>query len=171
MMEELRLDISGRPMAEKEDYSNEKALFAIELLKEPDNPLAAALRVFPQHAHLALKYHKLWTNDLEIQQLQKKIVEEQGEEAFLPTKGVYLKFLWESMERARVAQQYGDLARLSDQYAKARDFYPQPKETGQTNNVLAVSNVVMMPTAVDNDTWFKDIESQQAKLVSDVEKL
>lgn len=64
----------------------EKKAFAIAWLKQSD-PFKAAVDVFgPTNAGKCLKVADEWPRDPFVLQCQKDLIEEQGEEAFLPTK-------------------------------------------------------------------------------------
>ena len=60
------------------DERDAKAKFARLLLKEPGDPFAVALRVFPDDTKKALRVANEWPADPEVLDLQEKAEEDEG---------------------------------------------------------------------------------------------
>jgi hypothetical protein len=146
------------------DERDAKAKFARLLLKEPSDPFVIALKVFPSDTKKALRVANEWPADPEVLSLQEKAEEEEGELAFLPTKGQLCRGIWEKMhDKYTDADTY---AKLSKVYAEVRGFIEKPQIAVNTN-VQNVTNKVMIVRENGSDAeWERKLLEQQARLAN-----
>lgn len=139
-----------------------KEKFARLLLKEPSDPFAIAIKVFPDDTKKALRIANEWPSDPEILAMQEKLTEEEGELAFLPTKGQLAREVWNMMH-----DKYTDaatFAKLGKLYAEIRGFVEKP-QTSVTTNVQQVANKVMVVReSVSDAEWERKLLDQQTRL-------
>ena len=140
-----------------------KEKFARLLLKEPSDPFAVAIKVFPDDTKKALRVANEWPSDVDVLAFQAKATEEEGELAFLPTKGQLCREVWDVMH-----DKYTDaatFAKLGKLYAEIRGFIEKPQTT-VTTNVQNVTNKVMVVRESGSDAeWERKLAAQQARLV------
>lgn len=141
-----------------------KAKFARLLLKEPSDPFAVALKVFPDDTKRALWVANNWPSDTEVLSLQEKAEEEEGELTFLPTKGQLCRGIWDKMnDKFTDADTY---AKLSKVYAEVRGFIEKPQIAVNTN-IQNVTNKVMIVRENGSDAdWERKLLEQQARLAN-----
>lgn len=146
------------------DEREAKAKFARLLLKEPGDPFAVALKVFPNDTKHALWVANNWPADPEVTDLQEKAEEDEGELAFLPTKGQLCRGIWDKMnDKYTDADTY---AKLSKVYAEVRGFIEKP-QVAVTTNVQNVTNKVMIVRETGSDIeWERKLALQQASLAN-----
>lgn len=142
-----------------------KREYAFALLKSPDDNLKAASEVFPQDPGVALKISNIWTNDNQVIFFQKEILEQYGEDEFLPTKNDFLKKVWDRMNKTN---DDSDFVKLSDIYAKTRGFYPEINKNKNDNNFNfnGSAKVMILTSAGSDDDWEKKALEQQTKLLN-----
>lgn len=146
------------------DERDAKAKFARLLLKEPSDPFAVALKVFPDDTKRSLWVANNWPADPEVLGLQEKATEDEGELAFLPTKGQLCRGIWEKMQ-----DKYTDpdtYTKLAKVYAEVRGFIEKPQIAVNTN-VQNVTNKVMIVRESGSDAeWERKLLEQQARLAN-----
>lgn len=141
-----------------------KEKFSRLLLKEPSDPFAVALKVFPDDTKRALWVANNWPSDPEVLSLQEKATEDEGELAFLPTKGQLCRDVWEKMQdKFTDPDTYVKLGKL---YAEVRGFIEKP-QMAVTTNVQNVTNKVMIVRESGSDAeWERKLLEQQTRLAN-----
>jgi len=141
-----------------------KEKFARLLLKEPSDPFAVALKVFPDDTKRALWVANNWPTDPEVLGLQEKATEDEGELAFLPTKGRLAREVWDMMH-----DKYTDaatFAKLGKLYAEIMGLIEKP-QVAVTTNVQNVTNKVMIVRENGSDAeWERKLLEQQTRLAN-----
>lgn len=141
-----------------------KEKFARLLLKEPLEPFAVALKVFPDDTKQALKVANEWPSDLEVLRFQEQAVSADGEKSFLPTKGELARDTWNLMHSKYTEP--GDFAKLGKLYAELMGFIEKPK-TEITTNVQQITNRVMVVReSVSDADWERKLLAQQERLTA-----
>ena len=139
-----------------------KGNFARLLLKEPGNPFAVALKVFPGDTKKALRVANEWPSDPEVLALQESATETEGELAFLPTKAKLAREVWDMMH-----DKYTDaatFAKLGKLYAEIMGLIEKP-QVAVTTNVQQITNKVMIVReSVSDAEWERKLLAQQTAL-------
>jgi len=118
--------------------SERKRLFAESLLKNPSQPFEIALKLFGSDTAGALRAAQEWPGDLQVIEHQKTLIEQEGEEAFLPTKSEALRLAW-AMANNKVTVSQEQLTALK-LYADMRSFISKvaPPIAVQQNSVMVI---------------------------------
>lgn len=140
----------------------QKAAFAVQLLKNPNDPFRAALVVVPNDTRFALHIATYWVNDPEVLSFKDDLLKEDGEQAFLPDKAALLRAVWDRAHKPGVDDT--DFARLAKLYAEVRGFVEKPgvninTHTNIDNRVMVVTNMGTV------DEWETKLINQQRNLV------
>lgn len=116
--------------ADSLQYGNDyKELFALELLKNRNDPYRPGLAVFPDDRTDALKAGSLWAKDPLVLATKKRLLEEHGREKFLPTKADFLELIWGRMHgQSTKVERYLELA---ESYCRASGFTQVPEQGSQ----------------------------------------
>jgi len=143
-----------------------KLAFAYEWLKQPTNAYAAALIITQRDTFAAMKMMDAWSHDPEVIQFKKDLIEQHGEDHFLPTKAEMCRDL---IEQART-DPFADMPKNYKLVAEMRGFIEKAGIT--INNSSTTNNKVMVVPAqlnangtVDEDAWENKAIAQQAKIV------
>lgn len=148
----------------------EKAAFAIGLLKQPNEPFKVALSIFPDNTNRALWVAHHWPNDPAVKAEQKRVADDDNAGDFLPSKGDLARAIWQKMEGSTnsegrvivpIMEDYVKLAKL---YAEVRGFIEKPG-TGPAVNVI-IPRAIEVPTHGTNDEWEAAAERQQRELLN-----
>jgi hypothetical protein len=144
---------------------DDKRLFVMHLLRDESKPLHAAKAVVGKSLakeQEAIQLMIQWMGDDDLEDIKARIKEEFGEEYFWPSRGDYLRVLWD--ETALIANPAERVAhrRL---YGEARGFI-QERAPVQINNTNAMnlSAVIAVPDVPEED-WEERTKAQQSKLV------
>ena len=126
-----------------------KKAFAAELLKLPNEPFKAALNVFGADSMAAMHAANYWVFDPIVKAEQDRLLEEQGEDAFLPTKPQIARELYELSQRERLTQ--ADKLRIDalNSYAKLMGWISDSAKIN--NNVKAGAGSSVQVVASDLD--------------------
>lgn len=149
---------------DERDASTLKKAFAAALLRFPNDPFKAALQLFPSNTLRALTVSQEWISDPFVLNAQSELIEELGEDHFLPSKLTLARRVFELGERERASQSERLAAfRL---YAELRGFIEKPGFTVQNNTLINNQNRVMVMTDHgSNENWEAKALEQQTKLV------
>ena len=145
------------------DEQQAKRMFAYEWLKDPRNSYAAALKVTQRDIFAAMQIVNNWCHDPEVIQFKLDLVQEHGEEHFLPSK---LEMVRDVIDRARdtlCPDAFGKLYKLA---ADMRGFIEKPGVT--INNNTSNNKVMVMPVgrlnrdgSVNEEVWEQAAIEQQ----------
>jgi hypothetical protein len=142
-----------------------KVEYARQLLKTPKDPFKAALVLFPNNTNRALRVANEWPQDIVVRNAQNELIENEGELAFLPTKGELARSVWDRMQSEWVATD--DFGKLGKLYADVMGFIE--KQNTNVNVGVNVSNRVMIVKDNGNDEqWEAKLQAQQAKLIEEI---
>lgn len=143
-----------------------KLKFADAWLRNPNNAYAAALRVTKNDPFLATQICSDWLFDDEVEAFKKALIEEHGEEHFLPTKSELLHDIYDRARSCFVDDSYAKLMKLA---AEMRGMIEKPGLT--INNNTTNNRVMLIPMGklndngtVDSDHWEQTAIEQQSGL-------
>lgn len=147
-----------------EPHSRElKVKFAIELLKEPNDPFAAALKAFGD-AQQALIASRTLIHDPEIEQLKQDALAEFGAEAFLPSKEQLARDIYNVATGKWVDDD--DRIKGFKLYAEVMGWLNKGGTVINNNNSLVDNRSVMVVKDHGTDEqWEEAARLQQAKLI------
>ena len=142
--------------------AEKKRAFAFKLLQNPTKPIEAAKAVFPGDMATACTVSVAWVNDPEIIELQQKLLEEYGEEHFLPSKADVGRELY------KIGTQYAadnkDKIKALETFSRLMGYLGE--SSTNINNFMSTSNRVMMvPENQTIDSWAHKAKDNQASLI------
>lgn len=120
------------PLAAKRD-------FAAALLRSPHDTFTAARSVFPDNMQTALFIMQCWVNDPYVKTCQQELLDEFGEEYFLPTAAELAHAIYDTAVRSQDKKNKIDAFRL---YAEVRGFIAKPTTLNVNNSVAVTQNVL-----------------------------
>jgi hypothetical protein len=149
------------------DEQKLKLKFAEAWLRNPNNAYAAALSVAKNNPFLATQICDKFLNDSEVEAFKKSLIDDLGEEHFLPSKCEMIREVYDRAKICLVDESYVKLMKLA---ADMRGFIEKPGIT--VNNLTQTNNRVMMipsfPTnqngVVDADYWESVAIGQQKSI-------
>lgn len=140
-----------------------KDVFALALLRAPNNPFAAAKQVTTDPGH-ALRISTAWPNDPHVLAKQAELLETFGEEAFLPSKLTLARHVWElaqsgdAKDRIKAYELYGNIMSF---------IAKQTAIANVTNNTVVNQNRVMVvKDHGTDDEWEAKTIDHQTKLLA-----
>jgi hypothetical protein len=140
-----------------------KLAFARALLYSPNAAFNVASALLPDDAGKALKMAHFWPRDPVVIEEQKRILAEEGEEHFLPTRFQLARKVWDTAENAVYDD---DKAKLLKLFAEVLGFIEKPN-AGSTTNVNIQQNRVMIVKDHGSDSdWEKAAQRQQHALIN-----
>ena len=142
----------------------QKKRFAVELLKDPNDPFKAALQVFGQDTGMALRASSTWPKDTVVLDYMQEAIGELGDLHFLPSKADLAREAWTLATDARVP--VDDRLKAMRLYGDVRGFI-EKQGTVINNNVLTNNKVMLVKDHGSTDNWEERLIEQQAKLVED----
>lgn len=136
-----------------------KKQFAYELLRNPNNPFAAANEMaVPQEVRTHMVSN--WVFDPVVQKFKDELLDEHGPRHFLPTREDAARLIWERAQNCK-PEDFGKLMKL---YGDYMGFIEKPGVT--VNNTTNVQhNIMHVPMAAGEDEWERRAVTQQANLV------
>lgn len=144
-----------------------KKAFAYEWLKRPHNPFLAAQECTLNEMSVALEIATNWIYDIEVREYKRQLLEEHGEEHFLPSKATLLHGIYHRAETCEFNDDYVKLMRLG---ADMRGHIEKGAGVVVNNNSLTVNKVMQVPVLMNNgqtatiDAWESALMAQQEKL-------
>lgn len=153
--------------AELIQYENRKKDFALAWLRNQSEPLVAAREIVGQNSVLALSILQNWTCDPVVLQYRKELLEEYGEESFLPSKADMVKKLLKEIE-----SNHDPDIRLK-YYKLCADIqgFLQKDSININTTVGNQTNVMLVPTSRSDDDWEKALAAQQSQLLVECEAI
>lgn len=143
-----------------------KKAFALELLRNPDNPYQAALKLFPgfQNSGRAAHVARDWLHDPDVLAEQQKLLDERGDEAFLPTLAETARHVFDLAKRDNIS--VGESLASYRLYAEMRGFLK--KDIGTQVNVQnnVVNKVMKVVDHGTDEEWEAKIKAGQMKLIA-----
>lgn len=142
-----------------------KERFAAELLKTPENAFGAACRIFGMDTQTALRVSVEWVLDIVVLRKQAALLEEYGEEYYLPSQVELARKVWGLAIDDKADRK--DKREAYKLYAEIRGWL----KTGGggvtvNNNVLNANRVMMLKDFGTDDNWEETAKKSQMKLVS-----
>lgn len=129
------------PLSEEDE--KKKKLFAEGLLRFPLEPFKAALAVFPIETGKAAFITQFWPADAEVKAFQKELIDEYGEEYFLPNKATFAAELYAFFKDEK--QQGKDRVAAAKTYAEVMGFVTKAGAPGPAGGTA--SDEPGLPTA------------------------
>lgn len=146
-------------MQTEEDY---KRAFAAALLKLRD-PIQAAMAVSGGDTRWSASVAVLWANDQQVKQFQDEIIEEFGENEFVPSAiDVKLK-LWDIANSKVPAT---DRIKALEELGKMSGYYPD--KSAKTAVVVNIPNVMRVPLQINDPQQWGDVATNQQKRLKEL---
>ena len=160
-------------VAEVDKETQLKWKLAEALLRNPTNPFKAALTVTLGDNVAALTILDSWQNTPEIHKMKQILVEEQGEDAFLPSAAA---MTWDVLNRAERCFDDGEYCKLMSLAVDMRGMNQTKNAPSVVVNNTQTNNKIMhVPVMVNNagselsiDEWEAGLIDQQQRLVNGV---
>lgn len=154
------------PWVQIEDNAVLKKAFAAALLYHPNEPFKAGAKVFPGNHTRALTAAQVWVGDPEVLQFQVDLLEEFGEDNFLPNKVMLARRIFElgENERASIPERLAAF-RL---YADVRGFIEKAALIQNNNVTLNQNRVMVVKDHGTDDDWEVKVAAQQSKLIEHI---
>lgn len=149
------------------DETTLKQAFAAALLRSPNDPFRAALQVFGSDTGRALRASQQWVLDSEVVSCQVKLLEEYGEEQFLPDKLALARAVFELAQNPN--KPTDERLKAYELYGKIRGFIDRPAIVNNMDNRsihLTTNKVMVMRDHGTDADWEQKALSQQQRLVS-----
>lgn len=139
-----------------------KEEFARLLLKEPSEPFKIALILYPNNTGQALRVANEWPNDPLVKQIQKQLIEEEGEMAFVATKADQAQLAWKFANNELWMPQ--DRIKALELCGKFTGAIERPSLIQQNNNTQVNNNVMIVTDHGDDENWERKTMEQQKRL-------
>jgi|TARA_R110000803_G_scaffold89443_3_gene156679 uncharacterized protein YeeX (DUF496 family) len=137
-----------------------KTRFADALLRDPNNPFAAAQSIGVEQSRI-MEIATTWPIDDEVLKAKNELLEKHGAREFLPSREEAARLIWDKAQNSQKAE---DVAKLMKIYGDYMGFIEKPGLTvNNTQNVLHVMRVPM-PDSVDD--WEAKAISHQSNITS-----
>lgn len=146
----------------------QKRQFAIELLRFPGEHLRAATAVFGDLHPIQgrMQIAELWRNDPFVVKLCADLLDEFGEDYFLPTRADTARLILKRATGPNVDPE--NFAKLMRLFCDVRGFIDKPAAApSTTNNVQNNVNVLVVKDKGTNEEWGGSLVEQQRKLIAD----
>lgn len=161
-------------MTKEEKETELKWKFAESLLRNPNDPFKAAMAVTYGDTVAALTILSNWQNSIEINQMKAHLIEEMGEDAFLPTEAQLLRSILDRAERTIDDAHYAKLMGLvldAKGYTSKAKAGPSVVVNNNTNNKTMLVPIMVNNSGqeVNDDEWEAQLIEQQQRLVSGVQ--
>jgi hypothetical protein len=137
-----------------------KDAFAAALLRSPDDPFTAALAVFGTDTRTALYVSQEWVRDLYVLQKQAELLEQFGEDEFLPSKATLARDVFNFARSTKDGKEKIAAYKL---YAEVRGMIE--KQTAIANVTVNNNRVMVVKDHGTDDDWETAARIQQAKLI------
>lgn len=142
----------------------QKKKFALEYLKNPNEPFKAGVAVFGDDTSKALVASTRWVKDPDVLAYMEEAKEEMGDMHFLPTKADLARIAWDLGNDTN--RHVDDRLKALRLYADVRGFI-EKQGTIINNNVLTNNKVMLIKDHGTPDAWEQKLAEQQAKLIED----
>lgn len=146
----------------------QKKTFCIAWLRlgcDPEESFRAACQVFLTDTGAALRASMNWPIDAEVIKIRDELLNEFGEDAFLPSKGDATRLAWAIANDDKLATK-DRIAALS-LFSELQKFITKGSQTVIDNSTKTLTNNVMqVPMPASADEWQEKAKMQQKQLVS-----
>lgn len=139
-----------------------KDLFAAALLRQPDNPFAAACSVFGLDTSRALQASAEWINDPYVLTRQAEMLETMGEEAFLPSKLSLARKVFQLAEATKDAK---DRLKAYELYGNIMGHIHKQTAIANVTNNVTTNKVMVIKDYGTDEAWEQKAREQQSKLI------
>jgi len=150
--------------ADSRDEDTLKDAFAAELLRTPNDPFKAAQKIVGNTIR-ALQMSQDWPTDVYVLKRQVELIEEFGEDNFLPSKLTLARRIYELGETTTAS--ISERLAAYRLYADLRNFIEKPSLINQNNLTVNNNKVMVVQDFGSDDQWEETAKNQQMKLVSD----
>lgn len=144
-----------------------KTRFAVELLKNRDDPFKAANAVFSHDARIALQVSREWPDDPFVLEQMAEYEGEVRRSSLLPSKDEYALKVWETASSER-AMSVDDRLKAYKLFGEIMNYIQKP-EPATTNVNIDSRRVMLVKDSGSDEDWEAKIERQQLELVANVE--
>lgn len=148
--------------------NEQKALFALELLKTPDNPFRAASVVFPDDKGRALEVMRAWQHDPVVTAARDKALAELGELHFLPGKADAARRAWAIANDPKMTSD--EQLKALRLYSDIRGFIEKQGVTVNNNTLVSANKVMLVKDTGTTEDWEAGVAAQQARLIQDAQR-
>lgn len=138
-----------------------KMAFAEAWLRNPRNAYAAALTLTGKDTFAAMQIADKWVLDAEVKHFKEQLIDEHGEEHFLPSKSEMIRDVLYRAESSPVDDSYVKLMKLA---ADMRGFIEKPGLT-INNNTQTNNRVMVVPVGRLNDDGTIDSHEWEQRAV------
>lgn len=139
-----------------------KDLYAAALLRTPDDPYGAAIKLFGDNPIKAIEVSQKWPFDFYVLTKQSELLAELGEDEFLPGKAALARRVLDLGDNPQTDKK--ERLAAYKLYAEIRGFVEKSGGV-QINNNITNNRVMVMKDHGTNDDWEAKAKSQQAKLI------
>ena len=158
-------------MIQTDDETSLKWRFAEELLRNPNDPFRAAMNIVYDDTVAALTLMDRCLQSTEIAQMKAQLVEELGEDEFLPSEGQIIRDI---LTRAERTNDDGDYVKLMSLVLDARGMTSKAKaSTSVVVNNTTNNQTMHVPVMVNSngkelsdDEWEASLIEQQENLIT-----
>lgn len=147
---------------QKDDETELKRRFAVELLKQPNEPFQAAVAVFGDDTGRALQASHRWPQDAVVIAAMQQAIEELGDMHFLPTKAQLAREAYNIGTDPKV--HVDDRLKAMRLYADIRGYIDKQGANVVVNN-LTQNKVMLVRDHGSNEDWETAAAEQQRKLI------
>lgn len=145
-----------------------KTQFACAWLRNPRNPYAAAMVVFPVDCGRAMLVSREWIFDAEVLAIKEAELAEHGPEGFLPDEFEQARDLYDLAMSDRIDPK--DRLGFHKLYAELRGHIKKEAAT-VVNNLTDNRSVMIVKDHGTNEEWEAKLQRQQAALVNDARSI
>lgn len=155
------------PWNDRRDDVELKKLFAAAMLECNFKPYDAARRVFtnPTDGQRAIYASDHWPNDPIVKLEQARLIDELGEESFLPTKVMLAREVYDMGKD--ITASFGDRLAAFRFYSDLRQFVPKDKGP-QVNLNIQQNRVMVMPDHGTDEAWEEKLYKHQQSAIEHV---
>lgn len=148
------------------EISHQLKLFAIELLKDPRDPLGAATIALDGDEVTAMKVYMEWANDTDVEDYQRKHLSLSSREGQfnekLPEKEAYAKAVYELANDGKV--DYDTRYKYHKLYGDVQGFIQKPETTTNVQINQSQSRVMIVKDHGSDEDWEESLSKQQDQL-------
>jgi hypothetical protein len=138
-----------------------KDLFAAALLREPDNAFGAACKVFGTDTISAMRAAQYWPSDIYVLTKQAELLDEFGEDSFLPNRATLARKIFELAETPNIDKK--DKIKAFELYGNIMGYIS--KQTAISNVTLNENRVMIVKDFGNDEQWERAAVGQQTKLI------
>lgn len=141
-----------------------KTAFAIAWLREPEDAFKAAMVVFGMDTNAALLASTKWTNDADVLRIRDELLDEHGEDAFLPSKEDAIRLAWKMANNEYAGTK--DRVAALHVFSELRGYITKGATNVNIDQSKTVThNVLQVPMPATTAEWQEKAKVQQRMLV------